>query len=155
MYRKELQIVKLSNNIPDIKRETTKSAGLDLYANLETSVILNPFERRLIGAGIKAIAPSGFHIEIRPRSGLAAKHGITVLNSPGTIDEDYKEEIKVILINLSMDPYTINPLDRIAQMVITPVSYIEPTFVDNNTFEKNFITNEMNSRNGGFGSTGK
>ena len=155
MYRKELQIVKLSNNIPDIKRETTKSAGLDLYANLETSVILNPFEQRLIGTGIKAIAPSGFHIEIRPRSGLAAKHGITVLNSPGTIDEDYKEEIKVILINLSMDPYTINPLDRIAQMVITPVSYIEPTFVDNNTFEKNFITNEMNSRNGGFGSTGK
>lgn len=155
MYRKQLQIVKLSDRIPDIKRETTKSAGLDLYADLEASFILNPFERKLIGTGIKAIAPSGFHIEIRPRSGLAIKHGITVLNSPGTIDEDYKEEIKIILINLSMEPYIINPLDRIAQMVITPVSYIEPTFVTEETFEKNFISDEMNSRNGGFGSTGK
>jgi dUTP pyrophosphatase len=155
MYRKQLQIVKLSDRIPDIKRETTKSAGLDLYADLEASFILNPFERKLIGTGIKAIAPSGFHIEIRPRSGLAIKHGITVLNSPGTIDEDYKEEIKIILINLSMEPYIINPGDRIAQMVLVPVSLIEPVEVNSEQFDKLFETVEMNTRVGGFGSTGK
>ena len=155
MYRKQLQIVKLSNKIPDIKRETIKSAGLDLYANIEESLTLNPFERKLISTGIKAIPPSNFHIEIRPRSGLALKHGITVLNTPGTIDEDYKEEIKVILVNLSMEPYIINPLDRIAQIVITPVSYIEPTFVTEEIFEQNFISDDFNSRKGGFGSTGK
>lgn len=155
MYRKQLQILKLTNKIPDLKRETIKSAGIDLYANLEEAITINPFERVLISTGIKALAPSGFHLEIRPRSGLAIKHGITVLNSPGTIDEDYKDEIKVILINLSMEPYILNPLDRIAQMVLVPVSYIQPTFVTEQTFEQNFMSDEMNSRNGGFGSTGK
>lgn len=153
MYRKNFSIVRLDKNIPLPKRETNKSAGLDLMANITEPITLNPFERKLIGTGIKAIPPSGFHIEIRPRSGLAIKHGITVLNAPGTIDEDYQNEIKVILINLSIEPYIVNPLDRIAQMVVIPVSYIAPTEINDQSFKQLFEVDS--NRNGGFGSTGK
>lgn len=156
MDRNKLYIHKLDSNLELPKRSTLKSAGIDLYANLESeSIIINPLERKLISTGIRAVAPKGFHIEIRPRSGLAIKHGITVLNAPGTIDEDYKDEIKVILVNLSMDPYTINKGDKIAQMVIVPVSLIEPIEVSVEQFNKIFEPVDMRSRNGGFGSTGK
>lgn len=155
MTRIKFLIDRINKELPLPKRATPKSAGLDLMASISKPITLNPFERKLIPTGIRAIGPSNIHIEIRPRSGLALKHGITVLNTPGTIDEDYKEEIKVILVNLSMEPYIINPGDKIAQMVLIPVSLIEPTEITAIQFDKLFETVEMSSRNGGFGSTGK
>lgn len=98
--------------------ETTGSAGMDLRANLSGEVVINPLERQLIPTGLFAEIPEGFEAQIRPRSGLAIKHGITLLNTPGTIDSDYRGEIKVIIVNLSNEPYTIHDGDRIAQMVI-------------------------------------
>ena len=98
---------------------TPSSAGMDLRANLEEPVVLKPFERRLIPTGLYISLPVGFEALVRPRSGLAIKKGITVLNSPGTIDADYRGEIGVIMINLSHDDFTVNDGERIAQMVIT------------------------------------
>jgi dUTP pyrophosphatase len=98
--------------------ETAFSAGVDLRANLEEKIILKPFERKLIPTGLFIQLPVGYEAQIRPRSGLALKKGITVLNSPGTIDADYRGEIGIILINLSQEEYEINDGDRIAQMVI-------------------------------------
>ena len=155
MTRIKFLIDRINKDLPLPKRATSKSAGLDLMASISEPITLNPFERKLIPTGIRAVGPSNIHIEIRPRSGLALKHGVTVLNTPGTIDEDYKEEIKVILVNLSMEPYIINPGDRIAQMVLVPVSLIEPVEVNSEQFDKLFETVEMNTRVGGFGSTGK
>ena len=155
MTRLKFSIDRINKELPLPKRATSKSAGLDLMASISEPITLNPFERKLIPTGIRAVGPSNIHIEIRPRSGLALKHGVTVLNTPGTIDEDYKEEIKVILVNLSMEPYIINPGDRIAQMVLVPVSLIEPVEVNGEQFDKLFETVEMNTRVGGFGSTGK
>lgn len=100
------------------KYQTALSAGMDLYANIEESVILKPLERKLISTGLLIELPQGFEAQIRPRSGLAIKNGITVLNTPGTIDADYRGEIGVILVNLSAEPFTINDGDRIAQMII-------------------------------------
>ena len=100
------------------KYQTALSAGMDLYANIEESVTLKPLERKLISTGLLIELPQGFEAQIRPRSGLAIKNGITVLNSPGTIDADYRGEIGVILVNLSAEAFTINNGDRIAQMVI-------------------------------------
>lgn len=97
---------------------TTQSAGMDLRANLDTPVTLRPMQRMLIGTGLHIALPEGFEAQIRPRSGLALKHGITVLNSPGTVDADYRGEIKVLLINLSDTDFVINSGERIAQMVI-------------------------------------
>ncbi len=97
---------------------TTQSAGMDLRANLEETITLQPFERRLIPTGLYMALPEGFEAQIRPRSGLALKHGITVLNSPGTIDADYRGEIMVLLINFSKENFVINDGERIAQMVI-------------------------------------
>lgn len=129
--------------------ETTGAAGMDLRAALPegTPVIIGPLERSLVPTGIAIELPSGYEAQIRPRSGLAAKAGLTVLNAPGTIDSDYRGEIKVILINLSNEPVAINRDDRIAQMVIAPVTTasVEPV-----------TTLSLTKRGeGGFGSTGK
>ncbi len=97
---------------------TPQSAGMDLRANLDTPVTLRPMQRMLIGTGLHIALPEGFEAQIRPRSGLALKHGITVLNSPGTVDADYRGEIKVLLVNLSDTDFVVNGGERIAQMVI-------------------------------------
>ena len=97
---------------------TPLSAGMDLRANLEEPVVLQPMERRLIPTGLYIALPEGAEAQVRPRSGLALKHGITVLNSPGTIDADYRGEVGVLLINLSQEPFTVNDGERIAQMII-------------------------------------
>ena len=101
--------------------ETEQAAGLDIGAALETSIILKPGDISLIPTGFGVAIPDGYEIQIRPRSGLAVKHGITVINSPGTIDADYRGEVKVGLINLSQEPFPIKRGDRIAQMILAPV----------------------------------
>ena len=125
---------------------TSNSAGLDLRANIKKPVFLNPFQRILIPTGLKISLPETFEGQIRPRSGLALKYGITVLNSPGIIDADYKGEIGVILINLSDKKYEINPGDRIAQMIISNFSYVNWKLVED--------IGRSKRGNSGFGSTG-
>lgn len=127
--------------------ETISSAGMDLRANISEPQKLQPLERKLIPTGLYIALPEGTEAQIRPRSGLAFKHGITVLNSPGTIDADYRGEIKVLLVNLSNDIFEINPGDRIAQMVIA--SYVRVEFEEKNSLD------ETTRGAGGFGSTGK
>ncbi len=127
------------------KYQTECSAGMDLYANLEVSVTLQPLQRKLISTGLYLQLPEGFEAQIRPRSGLALKNGITVLNSPGTIDADYRGEIGVILINLSADEFTVNDGDRVAQMVITKHECA--------TWEEVEILEDSQRGEGGFGST--
>ncbi len=127
--------------------QTAFSAGLDLRANLDESITLNPLERRLIGTGLFIELPGGFEAQIRPRSGLAFKHGLTVLNSPGTIDADYRGEIKVLLVNLSNDPFTIQDGERVAQMVLAKHEQIE--------WEATVELSETQRGSGGYGSTGK
>lgn len=97
---------------------TAQSAGMDLRANIEEAIILKPLQRKLIPTGIYMALPDGYEAQVRPRSGLALKHGITVINTPGTIDADYRGEIGVVLVNLSDTDFTVNPGERIAQMVI-------------------------------------
>ncbi len=97
---------------------TPQSAGLDLRANLDESIVLQPMERRLVPTGLRIALPQGYEAQVRPRSGLALKHGITLLNTPGTIDADYRGEIGVILVNLSTQPFTVADGERIAQLVI-------------------------------------
>ncbi len=97
---------------------TAQSAGMDLRANIDESIVLHPMERRLIPTGLHIALPQGYEAQVRPRSGLALKHGITVLNSPGTVDADYRGEIMVLLINLSADDFVVREGERIAQMVI-------------------------------------
>lgn len=100
------------------KYATPQSAGMDLRANTEEAFTLKPLERRLVPTGLFIALPEGYEAQVRPRSGLALKHGITVLNTPGTIDADYRGEIGVVLVNLSNEPFTVEPGERIAQMVI-------------------------------------
>ena len=104
--------------------ETFEAAGMDVRAKVTEPVVLNPMERRLIPTGLRVQLPAGYQIEMRPRSGLALKHGISLVNTPGTVDADYRGEIGVILINLSTEPFTINPGERICQMVITPYIHV-------------------------------
>jgi dUTP pyrophosphatase len=127
--------------------QTPLSAGLDIRANLDESVTLRPLERAMIPTGLFVELPEGCEMQIRPRSGLAAKHGITVLNSPGTIDADYRGEIKVILVNLSNEPFTIESGERIAQMIVARYEQIEWLPVEE------LGATERGA--GGFGSTGK
>ena len=127
--------------------QTPLSAGLDIRANLDESVTLRPLERAMIPTGLYVELPEGCEMQIRPRSGLAAKHGITVLNSPGTIDADYRGEIKVILVNLSNEPFTIESGERIAQMIVARYEQIEWQPVEE--------LGETERGAGGFGSTGK
>ncbi len=126
--------------------ETELSAGMDLRANLEAPIMLEPLERALVPTGIFISLQPGTEAQIRPRSGFAFKHGITVLNSPGTIDADYRGEIKVLLVNLSNDTFTINDGDRIAQMVIARHERIQ--------WQETEIISETARGAGGFGSTG-
>jgi dUTP pyrophosphatase len=127
--------------------ETIASAGMDLRAHISEPQRLAPLERKLIPTGLFIALPEGTEAQIRPRSGLAFKHGVTVLNSPGTIDADYRGEIKVLLVNLSNDVFEINPGDRIAQMVIA--SYIRAAFEEKESLQ------DTARGAGGFGSTGK
>ncbi|MBQ9476154.1 MAG: dUTP diphosphatase [Bacteroidales bacterium] len=126
---------------------TALSAGMDLKANLEEPVTLGSLERAMIPTGLFIELPAGFEAQIRPRSGLAAKHGISVANSPGTIDADYRGEIKVILVNLSREPFVINPGERIAQMVVARHEKVEWKEVEE--------LGDTERGAGGFGSTGK
>lgn len=125
---------------------TVHSAGLDLRANLEEPVTLKPLERSLVPTGLYIELPEGFEAQIRPRSGLAAKHGISLVNTPGTIDPDYRGEIKVIVVNLSDVPFTLQPGERIAQMVIARFEHISWNEVE--------MLSETARGEGGFGHTG-
>ena len=127
------------------KYQTALSAGMDLYANIEESVILKPLERKLISTGLLIELPQGFEAQIRPRRGLAIKNGITVLNTPGTIDADYRGEIGVILVNLSPEPFIINDGDRIAQMIIAKH--------ETTVWEEVTELDKTDRGTGGFGST--
>lgn len=126
---------------------TGGSAGMDLRAWLEEPVELQPLERKLIRTGLFIELPQGYEAQVRPRSGLAIRQGITCLNSPGTIDSDYRGEIKIVLINLSSEPQVLAPGDRIAQMVVQKVEQVSWQPVENLT--------ETSRSEGGFGSTGK
>lgn len=141
-----VKIVNLSSN-PLPEYATEGSSGLDLRANLSESVVLKPLERALIPTGIVIELPVGYEAQVRPRSGLAIKQGITCLNTPGTIDADYRGEIKVILINLSSENVVIQHADRIAQLVLQKVERIEWIQTDN--------INATQRGEGGFGHTGK
>lgn len=125
---------------------TSQSAGLDLRANIDESITLHPLERKLIPTGLHIALPAGFEAQVRPRSGLALKHGITVLNSPGTIDADYRGEIMVLLVNLSNEDFIINDGERIAQMVIARHETAEWEPVD--------ALDETERGEGGYGHTG-
>ena len=120
MQHVEIKIVNTSEN-PIPEYATLGSSGLDLRANLSEPVVLKTMERKMIPTGLFLEIPEGYEIQVRPRSGLAWKHGITCLNSPGTVDSDYRGELKVILINLSHEPHVINNGDRIAQMILSRV----------------------------------
>ena len=126
---------------------TPQSAGVDLRANIPEPVVLQPLQRTLVPTGLYIALPPGYEAQVRPRSGLALKHGITVLNSPGTVDADYRGELRTILVNLSQEPFQIVPGERIAQMVIARHEQVQWEQVDE--------LDETLRGEGGFGSTGK
>lgn len=126
---------------------TSASAGMDLLANIEEPLTLGMLDRAMIPTGISIQLPEGYEAQVRPRSGLAARYGISVTNSPGTIDADYRGEIKVLLINLSREPYTVQPGERIAQLVVARHERVE--------WESVKALDETDRGAGGFGSTGK
>ncbi len=142
-------IVKIVNDSkhPLPSYETIGSAGMDLRANLEESVILKPMERKLIPTGLFIEIPMGYECQIRPRSGLSIKHGITLINCVGTIDSDYRGEIKIPLVNLSSEEFTIEDGMRVAQLILAKHEIIE--------WELEIKLNETERGKGGFGSTGK
>ncbi|MDQ2719059.1 MAG: dUTP diphosphatase [Bacteroidota bacterium] len=145
MHDVEIKIINTSDNkLPEYA--TSGSSGLDLRANLTIPIILKPFERAMISTGLFLEIPLGYEAQVRPRSGLAFKHGITCLNSPGTVDSDYRGEIKIILVNLSQKEHTINNGDRVAQMVISKIekALLQPAKQLQNT----------SRGEGGFGHTG-
>lgn len=146
MKEVNIKIVNKSGN-PLPQYATAGSSGMDIRAELQDELVLKPLERKLVPTGIFIELPDGFEAQVRPRSGLAIKQGITCLNSPGTIDADYRGEIKIILINLSAEEQVIAPGDRIAQLVIAPVS--KANWLESSTLE----SSERNE--GGFGHTGK
>ena len=149
MPTRKIYIKKISTNLnfklPSY--ESKGAAGIDLSADIENEITLNPLQRELIPTGIAISLPEDLEAQIRPRSGLAIKHGITLLNTPGTIDSDYRGEIKVILINLSNDNYTFKPNDRIAQIVFSQFISAQFNIVEN--------LDDTDRGNSGFGSTGK
>jgi dUTP pyrophosphatase len=126
--------------------QTEGAAGMDIRAGIEAPIVLQPLERTLIPTGLVFHIPQGFEVQLRARSGLAIKHGITLVNGIGTIDADYRDEVKVALINLGQEPFTIQPNDRICQMVVAPVMQASLTVITQ--------TERLTSRQGGFGSTG-
>jgi len=136
---------KSSNELPEYS--TLHAAGMDLRANLDKEVIMEPLERRLIPTGLFIELPIGYEAQVRPRSGLALKRGITVLNSPGTIDADYRGEVMVILINLSSEKFVIQHGERIAQMIVAAHETVN--------WEKVDVLEDTTRGEGGFGHTGK
>lgn len=129
------------------KYETPQSAGMDLRADIEGPILIKPLERKLIPTGLHIALPVGYEAQIRPRSGLAIKHGISCLNTPGTIDADYRGNIGVILVNVSNEDYVVQPGERIAQMVINKIEQIDFNLVEE--------LDETERGEGGFGHTGK
>ena len=146
MSKLKVKVINKSNN-PLPEYSTSGSAGMDIRANLETPLTLKPMERFLVPTGLFIELPENYEAQIRPRSGLAIKHGLTCLNTPGTIDADYRGEIKIILINLSQEEQVIHHGDRIAQMVVQSVEQIKWKLVEE------ISTTERHD--GGFGHTGK
>lgn len=142
----KVQIINKSS-YPTPTYATDKSAGMDLKANITEPVVLGPLERALIPTGLYMALPDGTEAQVRPRSGLAAKFGISVLNSPGTIDADYRGEVKVILVNLSNEPFVVNPGERIAQLVVARYEKVEWDEVE--------VLDDTDRGAGGFGSTGR
>lgn len=143
--KQSIPVINLSNHaLPEYA--TSGAAGLDLMASVKEPVRIEPGERKLIGTGLHIALPEGFEAQIRPRSGLALKHGITVLNSPGTIDSDYRGEIKVLLINHSNETFQIENGDRIAQMVVQRYEYVQLVTVEQ--------LPETQRGEGGYGHTG-
>lgn len=142
-----LKVLKLDENVVLPVYQTEGAAGMDLCAFLKDAVTLQPLERKLIPTGLKIELPHGYEAQIRPRSGMSIKHGITLVNCIGTIDEDYRGEVCVPAINLSNESFTINNGDRIAQMVIAPVTKAELKVVSE--------LSDTTRGEGGFGSTGK
>ena len=140
-----IKIINTSNH-PLPSYETLSSAGMDLRAAITESIILRPLERAIVKTGLFIALPPGYEAQVRPRSGLAAKKGITVLNAPGTIDADYRGEIGVILINLSKENFTISDGDRIAQLIIAQYNQAH--------WEEVTVLEETERGTGGFGSTG-
>ena len=143
----KILIKRLSKKVSLPKYETSGSSGLDLAANIDANIIINPGKLAIIPTGLAVSIPKGFEIQIRPRSGLAAKKKITVLNTPGTIDSDYRGEIKIILYNHGKEDFIVNNKDRVAQMVLTPVVKMELEETDS-------LPDTLRGK-GGFGSTGK
>ena len=141
--------VKVINNShhPLPRYETPLSAGMDVRANLSEPIVLRPLERALVPTGLFVELPAGYEMQVRPRSGLAAKYGLTVLNAPGTVDADYRGEVKVILANLSNADFTINDGERIAQLVVAQHAQVE--------WEAAVELSDTSRGAGGFGSTGK
>ncbi len=125
---------------------TKQSAGLDLRADIDEDVILQPLQRQLIPTGLHIALPEGYEAQVRPRSGLALKHGVTVLNTPGTIDADYRGEIGVVLVNLSQDSFTVHPGERVAQLVVVRYEQADLVSVD--------VLDETERGEGGYGHTG-
>ena len=142
----ELSIINTSNN-PLPAYQTQQAAGADLMAFLEEAIVIEPMDRVIVGTGLYMALPDGYEAMIRPRSGMAFKHGITVINTPGTIDADYRGEIKIALINLSKEAFTINNGDRIAQMVVNKYEKV--------TFKITDRLDETERGFGGYGHTGK
>ena len=146
MKKVEVKVVR-EKGVELPKYETKGSAGLDVRANIKEPITLKSLERILIPTGLKVAIPEGYEIQVRPRSGLAIKHGITMLNTPGTVDSDYRGELKVIVVNLSNEAYTIEPNERIGQFVLNKIEQIE--FIEVEELES------TERGEGGFGHTGK
>jgi len=146
MKKVEVKVVR-EKGVELPKYETKGSAGMDVRANIKESITLKSLERILIPTGLKVAIPEGYEIQVRPRSGLAIKHGITMLNTPGTVDSDYRGELKVIVVNLSNEAYTIEPNERIGQFVLNKIEQIE--FIEVEELES------TERGEGGFGHTGK
>ncbi len=146
----ELKIKRLSNLFNDVELPayaTPEAAGMDIRAAIESEYILNPGAYALIPTNISVEIPAGYEIQVRPRSGLAAKHGVTILNAPGTIDSDYRGEVKIILINHGKEPFVITRGERIAQLVLSKVYHASLVEVD--------VLNSTIRNEGGFGHTGR
>ncbi|MCK5779609.1 MAG: dUTP diphosphatase [Psychrilyobacter sp.] len=146
MKKVEVKVIKESGVILP-KYMTDGAAGMDVYAYIEESFTLKSLERKLVPTGIKMEIPIGYEVQVRPRSGLAIKHGITLVNSPGTIDSDYRGEVGIIIINLSSEDYTVNPMERIGQFVLQKVYKMEFCEVEKLESSDRSV--------GGFGHTGK
>lgn len=146
MKQLELQIQPLNNSFIEPQYSSDEASGIDIYACIDEDITIEPLERVLISTGFAMALPKGYEAQIRPRSGLALKYGLTILNSPGTIDSDYRGEVKILLINLGQQAYTIEKKSRIAQMVIQEVYRASISI--------QLKLSDSNRGEGGFGSTG-